>query len=59
MGIMISHYNDPYAPISKDKCHKGFERCSLEALVDSPRYGLEMSDFKMADEKTKKSHSTA
>ena len=56
MGIIISHYNDP---ISKDKCHKGFERCSLEALVDSPRYGLEMSDFKMADEKTKKSHSTA
>ena len=34
--ISLSHCNDFYAPISKDQCHKGFERCSLEVLVDSP-----------------------
>ena len=29
MGITISHFEDPYGPISTMDCHKGFERCSL------------------------------
>ena len=28
VGIIISHYKDPYEPISRMECHKGFERCS-------------------------------
>ena len=27
MGIIISHYKDPYQPISIMECHNGFERC--------------------------------
>ena len=25
MGVSISHYKDPYKPISITECHKGFE----------------------------------
>ena len=28
MGVIRSHYKDPYKPISIMKCHEGFERCS-------------------------------
>ena len=30
IGIIISQYKDPYKPISKMECHKGFEHCSVE-----------------------------
>ena len=29
MGILVSHYKDPYQPSSTMGCHKGFERCSI------------------------------
>ena len=28
VGILMSHCKDPYEPISRMHCHKGFERCS-------------------------------
>ena len=30
IGIIISHYKDPYQQTSIIECHKGFERCSPE-----------------------------
>ena len=35
IGIIISHYKDPYQPTSIMECQQGFERCSLECPVGS------------------------
>ena len=29
IGIIISHYKDPYQPTSRMECQQGFERCSF------------------------------
>ena len=29
VGIVISHSEDPYEPISTMECHEGFHRCSF------------------------------
>ena len=33
IGIVISHYKDPYQPISTMECHEGFKRCSSVFFV--------------------------
>ena len=33
VGIITSHYKDPYKPISIMDCHKGFKRCSTDDFV--------------------------
>ena len=33
IGIIISHYKDPYQPTSIMECQQGFERCSYEFWI--------------------------
>ena len=38
IGIIISHYKDPYQPTSIMECQQGFERCSICFSLFHPGY---------------------
>ena len=40
--IIISHYKDPYKPISIMECQQGFERCSKWGLARATYYSLQL-----------------